>query len=195
MVAAKSNSIMKAVLSLIWPLFVLPYFLVKYLYKGLLGWWLDPWLLEKDQKQLLRDVLDCMPFLASNGIAVKGKPFPRRFDYSSVLLDLENIRVRVARGRGELAVSLSPQSSLLDWYDLGIVLEALGSGLYEHEIPLDMREFDKALEINWKTIQTEFSESRYSEFKDVLSQIRRDQQRATREAEWQLAKHLGHLRR
>jgi hypothetical protein len=196
MVDKSPSPILKSAVRLLWPLFILPYFLVKYLYIGVLGWWLDPWLLARDRKRLWTDIIDEMPFLGSNGTLIKSKRLARSFDYASVHLDFENVRVCITRGRGEIAVSLSPHASLEDSYRLGVVFEALGLMQYVNQSSIpDLRAIDHALEAHWNTIRTEFSDNHYPKFKATLSEIKHDRQKTAREAQWELAKHLGRLRK
>lgn len=196
MVDKSPSPIVKGAVRLLWPLFVLPYFLVKYLYIGILGWWLDPWLLTRDRKRLWSDVIDEMPFLGSNGSLIESKGLTPRFDYASVYIDFENVRVCITRGRGEIAVSLSPHASLGDSYRLGEVLEALGLMQYANQSSLaDLRAIDRILKTNWKSITTEFSDGHFQDFRVALSGIKHDRQRTAREAQWELAKHLGPLQK
>jgi hypothetical protein len=186
----------KSAVRVAWPLFALPYFLVKCLYKCFFAWWLDPWLTERNRRRLLSDIADEMSFLGSKGRVVKRKKSSQPFDYASVYLDLESIRICITRGRGEVAVSFASHACLDDWYRLGAVLEALGVAQNAIEQPLcELRDVDRVLEHHWKSIKAGFSGDHYPGFKAALSEIRCDDRKAALEAQWQLAKHLGRLRR
>lgn len=188
--------LVRAIVQITWPLFVLPYLLLKYLYKGVIGWWLDPWLTEQDRKRLLGSITDDMPLLSSKGKLVKIERSSQSFNDATVCLDIENVRVSIARWRGEISVRLAPHASLEDWYELGVVLEAFG---YTHGASESshggLREVDRLLGLYSESIRTEFSVNRYLEFKGVLSKINSDRRTVAGEIQWQLEKHLARVRR
>lgn len=194
MVAESPSPIIKTTVRLFWPLFVLPYLVAKYLYRGVFGWWLDAWLTSRDRRRLLRDIVDYMPFLASNGKVVTLNRSAQPFDYASIYLEIDRVLVCITRGQGEVSVTLAPLAYLRDWYEFGMVVEALDDTQGTTEsISAGLKEADRALELHWESIRREFSEARYSQFKLTLSEIKRNRQKATRELEWQLNKHMSRL--
>lgn len=196
MVNEGPSPIVKTAIRFLWPLFALPYLMVKYGYKGLFGWWLDSWLTEKGRARLRRDIVDEMSFVASGGKLLNTRGSAQPFDYASVYLDLDNVRIGITRGQREISITLAPHASLVDEYEFGVVHEALACIKHPNQsIFPELREADKMLEFHWNSIKTELSNDRFSEFKKVLTEIKRNQQRVTREAQWELARHLGRSRR
>jgi hypothetical protein len=105
-----------------WPLFALPYLVAKYLNMALFGWWLDRWMQARENKSLSREIADTMPFLSSEGHVVKRRLRVQPFDYASVYIDKDGVRVCVTRGRGELNLSLAPSAFPGDEKRLGVIL-------------------------------------------------------------------------
>ena len=62
-------------------------------------------------------------FAEHNGRVVphEGENLPRAFDYVSVTVEIEEIRLRFTRGRGELRVQVAPASDVQGWMDLSIL--------------------------------------------------------------------------
>lgn len=83
-------------------------------------------LARKRQQQLTEEIHRDLSFLfAENGaqvISEDGLPFPPKFDYAFVTLAVGNIQLRVARGRGDLSVSVASQQSPYDLHELSLLL-------------------------------------------------------------------------
>ena len=118
-------------IELIRPPVLLVGFVVKTIYRTMLGWWLDPWLQRKANQSLVEDVRANLPFLFPKGSVVQ----PPRirvlpFDYASVEIGWENLLFSFTRGREETNVVVAPTHAPNMSYELGPVIAALEDRRY-----------------------------------------------------------------
>jgi len=182
--------------NIIWPFFAGLSFVIKAIDRTLLGWWLWPLLQRKANKALRQDVRRDLPFLSRKSQFVKEKRIlVLPFDYAEASVGAGNLLVCFTRGRGEINVSLSPNHSPRDRYELAVVMAALDSkGITEVTVPTELIDLDGLLQSRFGDLNEEFSETRYPEFKKKLLDIKQDLRVLTREAEWELNRKLYPLR-
>lgn len=158
------------VMELLWPLFAAMYFIIRGLDKFFLGWWLGPLLQRRENQALWADVQRNCYFLYTKGQPLKDRwPRPLPFDFASVYLIYQNLRLCFTRGRGEMNISLSPRHLPKESYRLEIVIAALDSKDFnEVTSPRNLAAAGDLLRTRLNEINSAFSETQYSKFKKEL---------------------------
>lgn len=91
---------------------------------------LNTLLARKREQRLAEEIHRDLSFLfAENGaqiISQDGLPFPPKFDYAFVTLAVGRVRLRIARGRGDLSVSVASQQKPHDFHELSLLLTISG---------------------------------------------------------------------
>ena len=157
-------------IELIRPPVLLVGFVVKTIYRTMLGWWLDPWLQRKANQSLVEDVRANLPFLFPKGSVVQ----PPRirvlpFDYASVEIDWENLLFSFTRGREETNVVVAPTHAPNMSYELGPVIAALEDRRYSDRYAIsDLRDAANLLQPHLQALNTAFSERDFPTIKQKL---------------------------
>jgi hypothetical protein len=145
-------------------------FVVKTIYRTMLGWWLDPWLQRKANQSLVEDVRANLPFLFPKGSVVQ----PPRirvlpFDYASVEIGWENLLFSFTRGREETNVVVAPTHAPNMSYELGPVIAALEDRRYSDRYAIsDLRDAANLLQPHLQALNTAFSERDFPTIKQKL---------------------------
>jgi hypothetical protein len=94
---------------------------VAWVYRLLFSGW-DERLYKKNRRNFVRDIERSFAYLFSqHGGSVhpsEGENLPRAFDYVSVTLDFEAMRVQLIRGRGELDARIAPPFDPGEWREI-----------------------------------------------------------------------------
>ncbi len=145
-------------------------FVVETVYKLAFGWWVDPWVQRKANRALLDDVEANFYFLTSQPearISCPKRVLP--FDFASVEIRWENLRVLVRRGRGDTTVSIAPVHSPQDSYELGPLIAALEHRHFsERDIFNDLAEAANLLRPRLNAINVAFSVTEFQRSKEML---------------------------
>jgi len=160
----------RLLIELIRPPVLLLGFVVKTVYRGMFGWWLDPWLQRKANQSLIDDVRANLPFLFPNGSVVEHpqiRVLP--FDYASVEISWENVLFSFTRGREETNVLVASRHAPNIAYELGPVIAALEDKRYSdrHAIS-DLHNTANLLQPHLQALNAAFSEHEFPTFKPKL---------------------------
>lgn len=87
----------------------------------------------------------------------------RIMDFAAVTFDVGNLRVRAARDRGSVSVSIAPIYAVREWYDLGVALQTLQeSEAMAHSTPSSaLSGAGRLLERDFVKLNNAFSEANY----------------------------------
>jgi hypothetical protein len=108
----------------------------------------------RENKSLSREIEDTMPFLSSGGHVVNRGLAVQPFDYASVYIDKDGVRVCVTGGRGEVNLSLAPSAFPGSQVQLSTILVGLGCEEYsELGQPVGLWAIDAILKARWAIIR------------------------------------------
>jgi len=100
---------------------------VVWVYKGLLGWWLDPLSASRFEKKLGCRVRDDLAFLFEKHGA-RFVPNERKYKYGKVVtLETDKLRFEAAWDRGDYFLRVAPLHAPLDWEEIGPALMAVNA--------------------------------------------------------------------
>jgi hypothetical protein len=160
----------RRVLEFVLPVFLGVGFIVKMVYHIALGWWLEPRLQRKANRELLDDVHANLPFLASQ--AQMDSPGPITvlpFDYASVEIPWENLLFTISRGREELNISVAPRHAPHQSYELGPVIAALdGRHFSQRDLVKDLAGAATLLHPRLQALNAAFSVQEFPRIKERL---------------------------
>lgn len=101
-------------------------FVLKILYAGLLGWWLDRLLSRIGDKRLAEEVKQNVPLLFDEKVGGRILPcetrLPRSFNLAVATISTPDFLIQFTRARGELSVRLASTKPPHTWEDLCVVL-------------------------------------------------------------------------
>ena len=184
------------IMEVIWPLFAGLAFILKALHRTLFAWWLDPWLQRRANDKLWDDIKSNFPSLCKEGRHIKDKRIITTvlpFDYASVSIACDNLRLCFTRGRDELNVTCSHYSSPDEAYELALVIGALDSkDVTDLEYASTLPRVAELFGRRRNDINAAFSDESYPQFRLRLLRMREEARILTRQSEWELNKHLYH---
>lgn len=165
---------------------------IAWTYTILFGW-SDVRLSKRHDEELAQDIREKLPFLFTDFHATvnpdESLKYPRPLDYAAVVVEFEGLRLRVIRGRGDLAAKITNSDSPNSWEELIHVLELVGQKR-ERRYFMNLEELARSLEENLPKIRELFSPQRATETASALKE-RRDYDRAvTKEFEYELNRRL-----
>jgi hypothetical protein len=128
---------------------------------------------KKNEAQLRQDVADALPFLfseyAGHVVPNEGVPFPPSFDYAFVTVALDDLFLRVTRGRGDLGVNVAPAFAPSDWHELSLALSAItGQGDIQRKEFRDLWDVSRVLQPQMKALIAFFSPKQFRDLKQHL---------------------------
>jgi hypothetical protein len=121
----------------------------------------------KHQRELLRAVHEDLSFLfAECGARIISNgdvPFPPRFDYGFVTVAVDDLYLRIVRGRGDLSVNVAPQHTPHDFHELSFVLMVTETleGLGPRQSYLSLRDVARLLRSHLDFLKEALSDARY----------------------------------
>jgi hypothetical protein len=142
-------------------------FVLRILYAGLLGWWLDGLLRRIDDRRLAEDVKQNVPLLFDNKVGGRILPsetrLPRSFDLAVATVSTGDFLIQFTRVRGELNVRLASAKPLHKWEDLCVVLSnsefregAARGGFVTNRSSCaydSLADVERLLIVHWATVQ------------------------------------------
>lgn len=141
------------------------YFL-KVVYIALFGWWLDPWLQQKENRALLDDIRTNLNFLITSSPIDFSKQVKNVRSCAEVRIPWENLLVIVTRWHGETNVRVAPRHAPNDRYEIGPLIAALERRrLSEHDVVNDLVSAAKLLQPRLQALNEAFSEQEYRQTK------------------------------
>jgi hypothetical protein len=115
------------------------------------------------------EVLSSLYFLSPPAVRLEGRTAVLPFNYAEVKVMYENICFTVARGRGEVNVSLSPRHAVRDTHQLATVISAIESRhLSNTDIVTTLEDAVSLIRPRVRELNEAFSESHYREFQTRL---------------------------
>jgi hypothetical protein len=115
------------------------------------------------------EVLASLYFLSPEAVRMETRTTVLPFNYAVVKVLYENIYFTVARGRGEVNVSLSPQHAASDTHELGYVIAALESRhLSEKDLYNTLADAVSLIRPRVPALNEAYSEEQYSRFRARL---------------------------
>jgi hypothetical protein len=147
-----------------------PFFLglgsfVKVVYIGVFGWWLDPLLQRRANRELIRDIKTNLPSLVSEA----GSITIVRSDWPEVKIHYGNLLFTIVRFRGDIAVSVAPCHAPKDSYELGPVIAAIECRHFsERDIVNDLVDAEHLLRPRLHQLNAAFSEQEYPRIRERL---------------------------
>jgi hypothetical protein len=127
----------------------------------------------KDSHKLTSDIQQSLGFLftryhaiiVANGV----RRLPPNFGPTIVTISVENIMIRVLRGRGELNIEVAPAFAHSDWHDLSLILAAIQDvPNLERRKFRDLWEVARELEPNLNSLIGHFDYQRFNVLKKRL---------------------------
>jgi hypothetical protein len=159
----------RRVLEFLLPVFLGVGFIVKMVYNIAFGWWLEPRLQRKANRELLDDVHANLPFLAPQADIGQPSVMVLPFDYASVEIPWENLLFGISRGRGELNISVAPRHAPHQSYELGPVIAALdGRHFSQRDLVKDLAGAATLLLPRLQALNAAFSEQEFPRIKERL---------------------------
>jgi len=161
---------------------------------------LDRRLARKNEERLVEEIHGALPFLfiARGGriIPNQGVPFLPGFDYAFVTVAVDDILVRFCRGRGDLGVHVASKHAPNDWHEVSRLLNLIEKKEdIERSGILDLRDASRLLESHMDQLKEAFVERPGNDLKQRLADVYAHDRIAMREAEWEINKRLGSIRR
>jgi hypothetical protein len=152
----------------------------------------------KGQKRLAQDVEAALPFLFSQYharfVPNEGVRFPEPFDYATVTMALDDLLLRVVRGRGELHVNIAPARSPDDWHEVRVVLSILdGKDDMRYASFGNLRRASYALEPNMQRLKSFFAPAGYATKQRELAEVYKRDRAVMREWEAEMNAKLKEL--
>jgi hypothetical protein len=124
-------------------------------------------LASKHQQELIRAVHEDLSFLfAEHGARIIPNgdvPFPPRFDYGFVTVAIDNLYLRIVRGRGDVSVNVTPQHTPHDFHEVSFVLMAMETpeGIGRRQSYVSLRDAARLLRSQLDNLKEVLSDSRY----------------------------------
>ena len=173
----------------LWPIFASVGLLFKGFEKVFLSWWLSPWLQAKENQTLWNDIQINIYFLSEGRRVDYKQTRVLPFNYATVAIDLDNVRVTITRGRGELNISISPRSSLNESFELNSVILALYPNDPTGDLKIhDLTEAAGQLRAHWEKINRAFSDEEYPKLKALLQTSSKSYRVVTNQTEWEFVR-------
>ena len=130
-----------------------------------LHWWMQ----RRANDHLAVEVLSSLYFLSPPAVRFEGRTAVLPFNYAEVKVMYENICFTVARGRGEVNVSLSPRHSVRDTHQLATVISVIESRhLSNTDIVTTLEDAVSLIRPRVRELNEAFSEAHYREFQTRL---------------------------
>jgi hypothetical protein len=161
---------------------------------------LDRRIARRNQARLAQEIQTELPFLfgahRGNIVPNQGVPFPPGFDYAFVTVAVDDILVRFCRGRGELGVHIASKLTPNEWHEVSLLLNLIEKKEnLERSGVLDLRDASRLIEPYIDQLKKAFLERPGSDLRQRLAAVYADDRVAIREAEWEINKRLGSIRR
>jgi hypothetical protein len=187
------NSTRNFIIAVVRPLNVVVGFLFRLVTAVLFGW-LAILLQRRADSSLLYEVRTELYFLFPAGSVVKERWYRvLPFDYASVGINYHNVCFWITRGRGELNVSIAIRDVPRPTYEIGLVVAALDSTVATEQKPIRyLLQVADLLRPRIEAINDAFSESKYPEFKEKLSDQNKALRVLTKQVQWELDSRLRH---
>lgn len=129
-------------------------FVLKILYAGLFGWWLDGLMSRIDDRRLAEDVKHNVPLLFSDKVGGHVVPsetrLPRSFDLAVATVSTPDFLIRFTRVRGELSVRIASAKPPYNWEDLCVVLKRSVTSSCAYDSLADV---ERLLMMHWPAIE------------------------------------------
>jgi hypothetical protein len=116
--------------------------------------------------------------------------YPRPFDYTSVVVSLEDMLFRFFRGRGELRVWVAPKIEPNDWEDLSLVLDAIAPESTPRHSIIFLEDAGRLLRGYMDLLRHALSPSQYPELKGRLDEIRKYERVVAKQWETEINRRL-----
>jgi hypothetical protein len=161
-------SLGKRTLALLFQAVFLP---IIWIYKGLLGWWLDAILASRSQEALKVKVRSDLAFLFDNYGATVVPNGQQYGNGSVVTLETDKLRFEASWHHGEYSLRIAPPQAPLDWEDIAVVLTAMnvktpinsGTDISPTHSWTDLAGLGRVLESQILLIEESLSQGHYEE--------------------------------
>jgi hypothetical protein len=150
---------------------------------------------KKREHQFAQEIRRDLPFLFNeeSGATVPDNTVkhPRPFDFASVTVDLDDLRFRFFRGRGDLRAWVAPQHAPNDWEELPLVLRVLDAPEWVESKPfLFWDDLARVLKPRMAHLREALSVARYPELMVSLSDVHKQEQSVIRQWETETNRRL-----
>jgi hypothetical protein len=144
------------------------------------------------EENLAKEISSEMPFLfdryRGKVVPDESVKYPRPFDYASVVVAVDDLRLRFFRGRGDLRVHVAQKEAPSEWYELHVLLSVIeGRAISE---PLLLIDVARLLESRLTNLEEAFSKTNYPELRRRLSNVDEDERAAIRQWETDVNRRL-----
>jgi hypothetical protein len=141
------------------PLLVLPYLILRFVYGITIAWWFSPIQQWRADARLWRDAQLDMPFLFEKRPRRIRRIKPLPFDYASIVLQCEKLRISISRGRGEVVIAVSPDDEPRRARDLrDLIRELHRANDIGSSPPTTLTGYDYLFHMYWDDIARAISE-------------------------------------
>ncbi|HET9986561.1 MAG TPA: hypothetical protein VFQ38_23490 [Longimicrobiales bacterium] len=117
-----------------------------------------------------------LPEVASKGMRVVHQEASTSFDNAFVVLQSDDLRVRVVRERGQVFADFGSAAEPGTWFDSAVVMEHLGlsesAGFHDRDAAKALRGLAKFLRALWDELAAEFSSAAFAATKRELIAVR-----------------------
>lgn len=133
--------------------------------------------MDEDTDELLTCVRrELLPVIASYGLAVVDREESTAVDYEGVVLQGQDVRVRILRDRGQVFVDFGSVCKPGVWFDSAVVMDFLGvssdAGFHSSRVSEVLRGLVNFLRSFWTELSNVFSVAQYVKVERELTALR-----------------------
>jgi hypothetical protein len=144
-----------------------------FVYKFLIGRWLDPIIHKKNQERFTEEIqerISCLFTDHAGQVVPNDREYPRGFDYAVVTVAVDSMLLRFIRGRQDFRVDVCPQSMPGAWWEISTLLkdEDVVNRPGHRAKYYGLRDFGQFFQLNFEIIKEKVAHEGWREQKGWL---------------------------
>jgi hypothetical protein len=158
----------------------------------LFAWWLDPLLVKRSNERFAQEIKDNLQFLFTDHraeVIPNDREPPAAFDFAMLTIAVGDLLFRFLKGRGDMGVHVAPRRAPNEWHELSLVFSVIDTSV-ARQSSYRVPDVARWLKLHMGPLQEAFSESRYPETKDRLSEVYGYDRAVTRQRETEINRRL-----